>query len=70
MNDIVASIQDPALQEVVLNSVAEMTKRAAENGYGGLYWSAAVLGLLIIVASFILIPLREKVPSTAHSEQV
>lgn len=60
MNEIVGSIQDPALKEVVLNSVSEITKRAAESGYGGLYWSAAILGLLIIVASLVLVPLREK----------
>lgn len=60
MNEIVGSIQDPALKEVILNSVSEITKMAAQNGYGGLYWSAAILGVLIIVASLILIPLREK----------
>lgn len=63
MNDIVGSIQDPALKEVILNSVAEITKRAAENGYGGLYWTAAILGILIIVGSFVLMPLREKASS-------
>ncbi|GFN32943.1 MFS transporter [Paenibacillus xylaniclasticus] len=68
MNEAVDAIQDPALKEVVLKSVAEMTKRAAENGYGGLYWSAAVLGILIIVASFILVPLREKAASAARAE--
>ncbi|MNO00915.1 hypothetical protein D3C81_2209180 [compost metagenome] len=61
MNEIVGSIQDPALKEVILNSVSEITKRAAEIGYGGLYWSAAILGVLIILASLLLIPLREKV---------
>lgn len=60
MNEIVGSIQDPALKEVILKSVSEITKMAAQNGYGGLYWSAAILGILIIVASLILIPLREK----------
>ncbi|MNP31256.1 hypothetical protein D3C76_1243700 [compost metagenome] len=61
INEIVGSIQDPALKEVILNSVSEITKRAAEIGYGGLYWSAAILGVLIILASLLLIPLREKV---------
>lgn len=67
MNEIVGSIQDPALKEVIINSVSEITKRAAENGYGGLYWSAAILGVLIIVASLVLAPLREKV-STPRAE--
>lgn len=65
MNEMVNAIQDPGLKEVILNSVAEITKRAAESGYGGLYWSAAILGVLIIAASVILIPLRQK--QTAHS---
>lgn len=68
MNEIVGAIQDPALKEVVLNSVAEITKRAAENGYGGLYWSAAILGILIIVASLVLVPLRGKKASTSYAE--
>lgn len=60
MEEIVASIQDPDLQDVILRSVSEITQRAAEQGYGGLYWSAALLGVLIIVASLILVPLRRK----------
>lgn len=60
INDIIGSIQDPALKEVVFNSVSEITKRAAENGYGGLYWLAAILGVLVIIASTVLIPLRKK----------
>lgn len=60
MEEIVASIQDPALQDVILRSVAEITQRAAEQGYGGLYWSAALLGVLIIVAALLLVPLRRK----------
>lgn len=67
MNAVVGSIQDPALKEVVINSVSEITKRAAENGYGALYWSAAILGILIIVASLVLVPLRNKV-SASRSE--
>ena len=68
MNELVGSIQDPALKEVILNSVAEITTRAAENGYGGLYWSAAILGALIIVASLMLVPLRNKA-SISRAEQ-
>lgn len=61
MNELVASIQDPALRDVVLDSVAEITRTAAQNGYGGLYWSAALLGILIVVVSILLVPLRSKV---------
>lgn len=60
VNDIIARIQDPALREVIADSAAEIARRAAENGYGGLYGSAAVLGLLIIAAAFVLAPLRGK----------
>jgi len=61
MGQMIGSIQDPALKEVIANSVAEITRTAAENGYGGLYWSAAVISMLIIVAALILSPLRGKV---------
>jgi len=61
MGEILGAIQDPALKEVIANSVAEITKTAAETGYGGLYWSAAVISALIIVAALILSPLRGKV---------
>jgi EmrB/QacA subfamily drug resistance transporter len=60
MNEIIASIQDPALKQAVLDSVVEITRMAAESGYGGLYWSAAVLSALVIVVALALIPLRNK----------
>jgi len=61
IHDIVQSIQDPALKDVILDSVSEVTRLATENGYGGLYWSAAVISVLIVVGAFILAPLRGKV---------
>jgi len=63
--EIVGQIQDPALREVVERSVSEITRMAAENGYGGLYWSAAVLGVLVIAAAFILAPMRRKLAAPA-----
>ena len=56
----VANIQDPGLKEVVTSSVAKVTKLAAENGYGGLFTSAAVIALCIVVVGFILQPIRKK----------
>ena len=56
----VANIQDPSLKEVVSSSVTEVTKLAAENGYGGLFMSAAVIAFCIIVVGFILQPIRKK----------
>lgn len=60
MSEAVSAIPDPVLREVILDSVAEMTRRAAENGYGGLYWSAAAIGVLVFALAFLLIPLRRK----------
>lgn len=60
MTEMMNSIQDPALREVVLQSVAEITRTAAEQGYGGLYWSAAVLGVLAVVGALVLVPLRKR----------
>jgi EmrB/QacA subfamily drug resistance transporter len=58
LNAAIQSIQDPALKEVVMNSVAEVTQMAAKNGYGGIYWTAAAICMLIILGSLVLIPLR------------
>jgi Arabinose efflux permease len=60
IGDVVGSVQDPALRDVIADSVAEVTRMAAANGYGGLYWSAAVLGVLVMAAAFILAPMRRK----------
>lgn len=60
MTDAVNAIQDPTLKKVVSDSVAEVTRTASQNGFNGLYWTAAILGLGIIVAAVILIPLRRK----------
>ncbi|OUM97208.1 MAG: MFS transporter [Thermobacillus sp. ZCTH02-B1] len=59
--EMIGRIQDPALREVIRDSVAEITRMAAENGYGGLYWSAAALGVLVIAAAFILAPMRRNI---------
>lgn len=61
LNAAIQSMQDPALKEVVMNSVAEITKMAAKNGYGGIYWTAAAIGVLILLGSLVLFPLRRNV---------
>ncbi|HEY8528238.1 MAG TPA: MFS transporter [Paenibacillaceae bacterium] len=58
-SEIIASIRDPALREVVETSAAEITRMAAQNGYGGIYWAAAAMGVLIVLVAFILVPLRK-----------
>lgn len=56
----VANIQDPGLKDAVLSSVNEVTKIAAQNGYGGLFYSAALIALGILVVAFVLQPIRKK----------
>ena len=60
MMGIVQNIQDPTLKEVVLHSVNEVTQLAAQNGYGGLFTSAAIIALCILVIGIILKPIRKK----------
>ncbi|HWK21753.1 MAG TPA: MFS transporter [Ureibacillus sp.] len=57
---VVGQIQDPTLKEVILSSVNEMSQTAAQNGYGGLFMSAAVIAILILVFALILQPIRKK----------
>ncbi len=61
LTEMLQAIQDPSLKEVLANSVAEVTKMAAANGFGGLYWTVAILSLCIIAAALILVPLRKKI---------
>jgi len=67
--EIIASIQHPALREVVEASAAEITRMAAQNGYGGIYWAATAMGVLTIVVAVVLIPLRKKLAEreTSHA---
>ena len=68
MGAMVDAIPDPVLKGTVMDSIAEVTRQAAEAGYGGLYWTAAAIGVaLSLVAVFI--PLRRKspAPTVEHS---
>src|SRR5690606_561097 len=51
ITELVNNIQDPTLQEVIANSVAEVTKMAARNGFDGMYWTAAILGVAIVAGA-------------------
>ena len=57
---VVGQIQDPTLKEVTLSSVNEMVEMAAQNGYGGLFMSAGIISLGIILLAFVLQPIRKK----------
>ena len=60
MMTVVQNIQDPTLKEVILNSVNEVTVLAAQNGYGGLFYSAVVIAICIFAVGLILKPIRKK----------
>lgn len=60
MTGLMNQIQDPTLKQVISDTVADMTSIAAQNGYSGLFMSGAVVAVLIIVATFILMPMRNK----------
>ncbi|WP_075980378.1 MFS transporter [Bacillus massilinigeriensis] len=59
INKIVGSIQDPGLKDVIYDSVNQLTHIAAQNGFDGLYWTAAIIGLAIVLLAFVLSPLRK-----------
>lgn len=63
---VVNSIQDPGLKEVVQSSVAEVTKIASQNGFDGMYLTAGILGICIVLFAFILKPLRKNVQKTTE----
>ena len=56
----VEELQNPALKEAILNATGEVTTLAAQNGYGGLFLSAAIISLAIIIFGLILQPIRKK----------
>lgn len=60
MMEAVQTIQDPTLKEVVLISVNEVTQLAAQNGYSGLFTTAALIGLCVLIIGIMLKPIRNK----------
>jgi len=60
MAEVVNSIQDPTLKAVIEDSVAEVTKIAAQNGFDGMYTTAAIIGVAVVAAALILMPLRRR----------
>lgn len=60
MQQLANNIQDPTLKEVVANTVAQITRTAAQDGYGGLFMSAAVISIGILLFAVILQPIRKK----------
>lgn len=60
MMEVVPTIQDPNLKQAVLNSINEVTVMAAQNGYSGLFYSAVIIALGILIVGIILKPIRIK----------
>ena len=60
MNSLLNSVQDPTLKEVLSNSVQQISTLAAQNGYGGLFMSGAIIAIFILAVTFILAPVRKK----------
>jgi nitrate/nitrite transporter NarK len=57
---ILEHIQDPTLKEVIQSSVDQITLTAAQDGYGGLFYSTVVIAALIVLLALILKPIRNK----------
>ncbi|MEE1133093.1 MAG: MFS transporter, partial [Caryophanon sp.] len=60
MIESVNAVQDPALKEAVMLTVQQLNEMAAQQGYGGLFMSAAVISAGVLLLAFVLKPLREK----------
>lgn len=59
-SSILEQIQDPTLKEVIKSSVDQITLMAAQNGYGGLFYSTVVISALVVLLALILKPIRQR----------
>ncbi|WP_066316120.1 MFS transporter [Bacillus sp. FJAT-29814] len=57
---VVEQIQDPTLKEVIQSSVDQITLMAAQDGYGGLFYSTVVIAALVVLLAIILEPIRSR----------
>jgi EmrB/QacA subfamily drug resistance transporter len=57
---ILEQIQDPTLKEVIQSSVDQITLMAAQDGYGGLFYSTVVIAVLVVLLAIILKPIRSR----------
>ncbi|MER2006912.1 MAG: MFS transporter [Psychrobacillus sp.] len=60
MSPLLDQIQDPTLLQTLLKSINQVTTIAAQDGYGGLFYSAVVIAALIIISTLILSPVRKR----------
>lgn len=59
-SQITEQIQDPALKDVVQTSIDQITTAAAQDGYGGLFYSTVVIAVITIILALLLKPLQKK----------
>lgn len=57
---ITEQIQDPTLKDVVQSSIDQVTQIAAQDGYGGLFYSTVIIAVILILLAIILRPIRKK----------
>lgn len=57
---ILEHIQDPTLKGIIQSSVDQITLTAAQDGYGGLFYSTIVIAAIIVLLAIILKPIRNK----------
>lgn len=57
---LLEKIQDPTLKDVIQSSVDQITFMAAQDGYGGLFYSTVVIAVLVVLLAIILKPIRQK----------
>lgn len=65
MTSVVHSIKDPSLKEVVQTSITEVTTIASQNGFDGMYMTAGILSVVVIVLAIVLQRLRKDVTQEA-----
>lgn len=54
------SIEDPTLKNVIESSIDQITLMAAQDGYGGLFYSTVVISAIVILLAILLKPIRNK----------
>jgi len=59
-SNLLEQIQDPTLKDVIQSSVDQITLIAAQDGYGGLFYSTVVIAVIVVLLAIILKPIRKK----------
>lgn len=57
---ITEQIQDPTLKDVVQTSIDQITTSAAQDGYGGLFYSTVIIAVITIILAIVLKPIQKK----------